>query len=99
MTTSDVDLRAEEEERKDRKRAKEDDRSRSRSKEKRSKKHKKNNLNKEKTKGDPISQLGFGIVAYIGMLYYMIWAFSLFSFILIPVFSFYNHGEAYKEAD
>ena len=68
-------------------------------KKKPSKKQKKQNLSKEKRESDPISQLGFGIVAYIGMLYYMIWAFSLFSFILIPVFSFYNHGKAYKEAD
>jgi hypothetical protein len=62
---------------------------------KRSKKKRNQNLNEEKTKADPISQLGFGIVAYIGMLYYMIWAFCLYSFLLWPVFHFYNDGKAF----
>mmetsp|Transcript_3105 Transcript_3105/g.3631 ORF Transcript_3105/g.3631 Transcript_3105/m.3631 type:complete len:231 (+) Transcript_3105:220-912(+) len=66
---------------------------------KRSKKPRKQNLNKEKTKGDPISTLGFGIVAYIGMLYYMIWAFTLYSLILLPTMMFYGDGKAYAGAE
>ena len=62
---------------------------------KRAKKPRKQNLDPEKCKGDPISTLGFGIVAYLGMMYYMIWAFALFSFLLIPVFKFYSNGQAY----
>ena len=45
---------------------------------------------------DPLAQLGFGIVAYTSMLYYLIWAFALFTFILLPTFFFYAKGTAYE---
>ena len=62
---------------------------------KRSKKVKKSALSEEATKSDPLAQLGFGIVAYTGMLYYMIWAFFLYTLLLIPTFYFYAGGDAY----
>lgn len=46
-------------------------------------------------KSEPLAQLGFGIVAYTGMLYYMIWAFALFTFMLLPTYFFYGGGDAY----
>ena len=50
----------------------------------------------EKTKYErPVAQLGFGIVAYLDMLWSLIWTFALYSLILIPTFSFYSHGGAY----
>ena len=66
---------------------------------KRSKKHKKQQLSKEATESDPLAQLGFGIVAYTGMLYYMIWAFAFYSLLLVPVFLFYHGGTAYAGVD
>lgn len=63
---------------------------------KRAKKKPKTQFNEETTKGDPLARLGFGIVAYLGMLYYMIWAFAFYSILLLPVFYFYNHGKAYE---
>jgi len=62
---------------------------------KRSKKKKKNHLSDDVVKSEPLAQLGFGIVAYTGMLYYMIWAFALFTLLLVPTFMFYGKGDAY----
>lgn len=62
---------------------------------KRSKKKKKSALNDEAVKSEPLAQLGFGIVAYTGMLYYMIWAMAFFTLILVPTFMFYGRGDAY----
>lgn len=62
---------------------------------KRSKKAKKKQLSDKASKEEPLAQLGFGIVAYTGMLYYMIWSFGLFSLILAPAFLFYGNGTAY----
>jgi len=61
----------------------------------RAKKPRKSQVSEEKTKGDPLARLGFGIVAYTGILYYMIFAFAFFSFLLWPVFRFYDNGTAY----
>lgn len=63
---------------------------------KRSKKAKKSALSEDATALDPINQLGFGIVAYIDMLYYMIWAFGLYTLLLVPVVMFYANGKAYE---
>lgn len=65
---------------------------------KRAKKPRKKQVNESKSKGDPLAGLGYGIVAYTGILYYMIWAFALFSFLLWPVFSFYGNGTAFALA-
>lgn len=66
-----------------------------REKKKRKKKQRKNHFNKEKTKDDPLTSLGFGIVAYTGILYYMIWAFLLYTVLLLPAFFFYHNGQGY----
>lgn len=63
---------------------------------KRSKKHKKQQLSKETTTANPLAQLGYGIIAYTGMMYYMIWAFAFYSLLLTPVFLFYAGGTAYS---
>ena len=41
---------------------------------------------------NPLTLLGFGIVAYVDMLYYFIWLFALFSVMLTPVFLMYGNG-------
>lgn len=66
---------------------------------KRSKKHKKNHMGEKAAKAEPLAQLGFGIVAYTGMLYYMIWAFALYSLLLLPTFFFYADGDAYASVE
>lgn len=33
------------------------------------------------------------------MLYYMIWAFALYTLLLIPTFDFYAGGDAYAKVD
>lgn len=64
---------------------------------KKSRKQKKKQLSKEAAAAEPLAQLGFGIVAYTGMLYYMIWAFALYTLMLVPVFMFYTQGTAYGD--
>jgi hypothetical protein len=44
---------------------------------------------------NPLSRLGFGILAYIDILYYMIWAFGLYTIIMIPTMFFYSNGTSY----
>lgn len=63
---------------------------------KRSKKQKKKQHNEKAIQEEPLAQLGFGIVAYTGMLYYMIFAFALFTLLMVPAFIFYAKGVAYK---
>ena len=65
---------------------------------KRSKKIRINHYNEE-TITEPLARLGFGIIAYTGMLHYMIWAFALYSIMLIPVFMFYSNGSGYGGVD
>lgn len=33
------------------------------------------------------------------MLYYMIWAFAIYSLLLLPVFYYYGEGQAYARTD
>lgn len=47
---------------------------------------------------DPIAKLGFGIVAYVDMLWALIWTFTLYSALLIPTFMFFSGGAAYDNA-
>lgn len=56
-------------------------------------------MSSQAQQGEPLAQLGFGIVAYTGMLYYMIWAFGLYTLLLIPTFEFYAAGDAYAGVD
>ena len=44
---------------------------------------------------DPLSQLGYGIVAYVNMLYTLCWVFIGFSVLLIPTMMAFNQGDAY----
>ena len=44
---------------------------------------------------DVFTQLGFGIVEYINILYTMIWTFILFSVLLIPTMMNFRTGEVY----
>ena len=36
-------------------------------------------------------------MAYTGMLYYMIWAFLLYTILLVPVFLIYENGTGYGD--
>ena len=56
-------------------------------------------MGEKAAKAEPLAQLGFGIVAYTGMLYYMIWAFALYSLLLLPTFFFYADGDAYASVE
>ena len=53
------------------------------------------NINQAAADEDPLAQLGFGIVAYINILYSMIWAFVLFSLMLLPTMMNYKTGDNY----
>ena len=59
-------------------------------------KKKKNNIG-EAAKANPIAQLGFGIVAYVDMLWCLIWTFTLYTVLLLPTFMFYGEGKAYDD--
>jgi hypothetical protein len=45
---------------------------------------------------DPIAKLGFGIVAYVDILWCLIWTFTLYTIFLVPTFMFFSQGGAYK---
>ena len=58
---------------------------------KKSKKKKKNNMgNKEMMKANPLASLGFGIVAYIDILWTLIVIFFAFSLMLGPTMRFFH---------
>ena len=60
---------------------------------KKSKKKKKNNVkNEDVFKANPIARLGFGITAYVDMIWFMILAFAVFSVFLIPTMNFFKTG-------
>ncbi len=59
-------------------------------------KKKKNALGDAAAKENPIAKLGFGIVAYIDMLWCLIWTFTLYTVILLPTFIFFGEGGAYN---
>lgn len=58
-------------------------------------KKKKNPLGDSATKENPIAKLGFGIVAYVDMLWCLIWTFTLYTILLLPTFMFFGEGSAY----
>lgn len=53
--------------------------------------------NAEAAEEDPLAKLGFGIVAYIDMLWTLIWTFLLYSIILIPTMMYFGQGGAYND--
>ncbi len=62
---------------------------------KRAPKKKKNPLGDKAQDADPLAKLGFGIVAYMGLLWTLIWTFIIYSLILIPTISYFSSGGAY----
>jgi hypothetical protein len=63
---------------------------------KKSKKQKKNNLtNEEKLAANPLARLGFGIVAYIDILWTLIVVFGFFSVLLLPTLHNFRAGTGY----
>lgn len=59
-------------------------------------KKKKNPIGDEKVaQADPIAKLGFGIVAYVNMLWMLIWTFFIYTLLLMPTFIFFYEGSAY----
>lgn len=65
--------------------------------EKKKRKKKKNNIaNQKKLEERPIASLGFGIVAYMDILWTLIISFFFFSILLLPTMSYYNAGTGYK---
>lgn len=45
---------------------------------------------------DPILAFGFGIVAYLDLIYTFFWLFMVLSFLLTPVMQFYKGHTGYK---
>ena len=58
-------------------------------------KKKKSALNDASKKENPLASLGFGIVAYMDMLWCLIWTFTLYTILLLPTLSFFSEGSAY----
>lgn len=58
---------------------------------------KKNPISGDAVKENPINQLGFGIVAYVNILWTLIWTFILYSLFLGPVMMFFGEGSAYAD--
>ena len=50
---------------------------------------------KVKMNEDPLVKLGFGICAYRGILWALIWTFAIFSILVIPSRLIFKHGNAY----
>jgi hypothetical protein len=58
-------------------------------------KKKKNPLGDEAAHANPVAKLGFGIVAYLDMLWCLVWTFTLYTIFLLPTFFFFLDGSAY----
>lgn len=65
---------------------------------KKQKKKRKNPIGEEAQNADPIAILGFGIVAYLDMLWCLFWTFTLYSLLLLPTLSFFSSGTAYENS-
>jgi hypothetical protein len=65
---------------------------------KKSKKKRKNPIGEEAQAADPVAVLGFGIVAYLDILWCLIWTFTLYTIFLLPTMSFFSGGGAYDNA-
>ena len=55
----------------------------------------KQHVNAKAQEMNPLSQLGYGIVAYVDILYTMIWVFVAFTILMLPTMSGYKSGIAY----
>ena len=67
---------------------------------KKSKKKKKNNMgNKDMIEARPLASLGFGIVAYIDILWTLICVFGVFTLMLWPTMSVFHAGTGYKDVN
>ena len=62
---------------------------------KRASKKKKKPIGDDVVKENPIAQLGFGIVAYVNILWTLIWTFTLYTILLIPTMMSFGEGTAY----
>ena len=58
-------------------------------------KKRKNPLSEESMVKNPIARLGYGIVAYLDILWCLMWTFALYSIFLIPTFTFFGTGSSY----
>lgn len=58
-------------------------------------KKKKNPIGTAAEKANPIAKLGFGIVAYVDMVWCLIYTFALYTILLLPTLFAFNGGQAY----
>lgn len=58
-------------------------------------KKKKDPLGDKAKRENPLAPLGFGIVAYMDILWTLIWTFTLYTIMLLPTFMFFGGGSAY----
>ena len=49
------------------------------------------------TQEEPLAQLGFGIVAYLDIMYTLMWGFIIFSLLLIPTIHTFKQGGGYGD--
>ena len=54
-------------------------------------------MSKKAASADPLSQLGYGIVAYTSIMEKFIWVFLLFTLLLVPTMMSFKGGSAYGE--
>ena len=67
---------------------------------KKSKKKKKNNMkNQKKLEEDPLASLGFGIMAYVDILWALIVLFGIFSLMLYPTLVYFHSGTGYEHVN
>lgn len=58
---------------------------------------KKKNPIGDAAESNPVAKLGFGIVAYLDMLWCLVWTFTLYTIFLLPTFMFFLDGTAYDD--
>ena len=63
---------------------------------KKSPKKTKNPLGDKAAQADPLAKLGFGIVAYVGLLWCLIWTFILYSLMLYPTMKYFSEGTGFS---
>ena len=59
-------------------------------------KKKKNPIDGGVVESNAIAQLGFGIVAYVNILWMLIWTFTVYTLLLLPTMFSYSDGTAYN---
>ena len=60
-------------------------------------KKKKNPIDGGVVESNAIAQLGFGIVAYVNILWMLIWTFTVYTLLLLPTMFSYSSGTAYDQ--